>query len=98
MWKGTHNTRIFNQEQKETTHTKKENHHALNRRDFLKIVVISTPTTARPLSETNSNSRLTADSGDSTPIPTDHMTDRTTPSPKDKVSNRGYECMRLPSI
>ena len=77
---------------------KKDNHQAINRRDFLKIVGISTATTAPLLSGCNSNSGVTADSGNSTPIPTDQMTYRTTPSTKDKVSILGYGCMRLPTI
>ena len=77
---------------------KKDNHQAINRRDFLKIVGISTATTAPLLSGCSSDSGMASGSGSSTPIPTDRMTYRTTPSTKDKVSILGYGCMRLPTI
>ena len=76
----------------------KDNHQAINRRDFLKIVGISTATTAPLLSGCSSDSGMASGSGSSTPIPTDRMTYRTTPSTKDKVSILGYGCMRLPTI
>ena len=76
----------------------KDNHQTINRRDFLKIVGISTATTAPLLSGCSSNNRANAGTGSSTPIPTDQMTHRTTPSTKDKVSILGYGCMRLPTI
>ena len=77
---------------------KKDNQQAINRRDFLKIVGISTATTAPLLSGCSSDSGMASGSGSSTPIPTDRMTYRTTPSTKDKVSILGYGCMRLPTI
>ena len=77
---------------------KKDNHQAINRRDFLKIVGISTATTAPLLSGCSSDSGMASGSGSSTPIPTDRMTYRTTPSTKDKVSILGYGYMRLPTI
>ena len=77
---------------------KKDNHQAINRRDFLKIVGISTATTAPLLSGCSSDSGMASGPGSSTPIPTDRMTYRTTPSTKDKVSILGYGCMRLPTI
>ena len=76
----------------------KDNHQTINRRDFLKIVGISTATTAPLLSGCSSNNRANAGTSSSTPIPTDQMTHRTTPSTKDKVSILGYGCMRLPTI
>ena len=45
-----------------------------------------------------SDSGMASGSGSSTPIPTDRMTYRTTPSTKDKVSILGYGYMRLPTI
>ena len=77
---------------------KKDNHQAINRRDFLKIVGISTATTAPLLSGCSSNNNQAAGTGGSNPIPTDQMTYRTAPSTKDKVSILGYGCMRLPTI
>ena len=77
---------------------KKDNHQAINRRDFLKIVGISTATTAPLLSGCSSDSGMASGPGSSTPIPTDRMTYRTTPSTKDKVSILGYGYMRLPTI
>ena len=53
---------------------KKDNHQAINRRDFLKIVGISTATTAPLLSGCSSDSGMASGSGSSTPIPTDRMT------------------------
>ena len=76
---------------------KKDNHQAINRRDFLKIVGISTATTAPLLSGCSSDSGMASGSGSSTPIPTDRMTYRTTPSTKDKVSILGYGCAGRPS-
>lgn len=52
----------------------KDNHQAINRRDFLKIVGISTATTAPLLSGCSSDSGMASGSGSSTPIPTDRMT------------------------
>lgn len=98
MSKDTNNTGIFNQEIKESSYMKKDNHQAINRRDFLKIVGISTATTAPLLSGCSSNSSTASGTGGSTSIPTDQMTYRTTSSTKDKVSILGYGCMRLPTI
>ena len=47
----------------------KDNHQAINRRDFLKIVGISTATTAPLLSGCSSDSGMASGSGSSTPIP-----------------------------
>ena len=68
----------------------------MNRRDFLKIVGISTAGTAVALSGCSpKESTETAAEG---PVPTGKMTYRNFPPSKDQVSILGYGCMRWPTL
>ena len=67
----------------------------MNRRDFLKIVGISTAGTAVALSCSPKESTETAAEG---PVPTGKMTYRNFPPSKDQVSILGYGCMRWPTL
>lgn len=71
----------------------------MDRRDFLKIVGISTATGAASLCGCKSKNESGAAGGELGPIPTDKMTYRSFPSlGDDKVSILGYGCMRWPTI
>lgn len=71
----------------------------MDRREFLKIVGISTATGAATLYGCKPKSDFGAASGESGPVPTDKMTYRNFPSlGNDKVSILGYGCMRWPTI
>ncbi len=71
----------------------------MDRRDFLKIVGISTATGAATLYGCKSKTDTAAASGELGPVPTDKMTYRSYPSlGDDKVSILGYGCMRWPTI
>ena len=77
----------------------KKNRHDLSRRDFLKIVGISTAATGVAL--TGCDSRRNAVSGDrmaQTEVPKDRMTYRTNPKQGQRVSLLGYGCMRWPTL
>lgn len=69
----------------------KEEHGKINRRDFLKIVGITTATTTASLYGCKP-------AGNDNPVPTGQMTYRTMPSSGDKVSLLGYGCMRWPLL
>lgn len=69
----------------------KEEHGKVNRRDFLKIVGITTVTATASIYGCKPASK-------DDPIPTGHMTYRTMLSSGDKVSLLGYGCMRWPTI
>lgn len=69
----------------------KEEHGKINRRDFLKIVGITTATATASIYGCKPASK-------DDPIPTGHMTYRTMLSSGDKVSLLGYGCMRWPTI
>ena len=71
----------------------------LNRRDFLKIVGLTTATTTATLAGCSPKEK-TAASGSraSSPVPTDRMTYRIDPTANDKVSLLGYGCMRWPTV
>lgn len=69
----------------------KEEHGKINRRDFLKIVGITTATATASIYGCKPASK-------NDPIPTGHMTYRTMLSSGDKVSLLGYGCMRWPTI
>ncbi len=71
----------------------------MDRRDFLKIVGISTATGAAALCGCQPKRETNAASGELGPVPTDKMTYRSYPSlSNDKVSILGYGCMRWPTI
>ena len=71
----------------------------MDRRDFLKIVGISTATGAASLCGCKSKNESGVAGGELGPIPTDKMTYRSFPSlGNDKVSILGYGCMRWPTI
>ena len=71
----------------------------MDRRDFLKIVGISTATGAATLYGCKPKTETAATSGELGPVPTDKMTYRSYPSlGDDKVSILGYGCMRWPTI
>ncbi len=71
----------------------------MDRRDFLKIVGISTATGAATLYGCKPKTETAAASGELGPVPTDKMTYRSYPSlVDDKVSILGYGCMRWPTI
>lgn len=71
----------------------------ISRRDFLKIVGISTAATTAAL--VGCDSRKNSVSGDrraQDEVPTDRMTYRTNPKSGEKVSLLGYGCMRWPTL
>ncbi len=71
----------------------------MDRRDFLKIVGISTATGAATLCGCKSKNESGTTGGELGPIPTDKMTYRNFPATgDDKVSILGYGCMRWPTI
>ena len=71
----------------------------MDRRDFLKIVGISTATGAATLCGCKSKNESGTTGGELGPIPTDKMTYRSFPATgDDKVSILGYGCMRWPTI
>lgn len=71
----------------------------MDRRDFLKIVGISTATGAATLYGCKPKTETAAASGELGSVPTDKMTYRSYPSlGDDKVSILGYGCMRWPTI
>ena len=71
----------------------------MDRRDFLKIVGISTVAGTATLYGCKPKTEVGAGSGELGPIPTDKMTYRSFPSlGDDKVSILGYGCMRWPTI
>ncbi|NDV65015.1 aldo/keto reductase [Bacteroides sp. 224] len=70
----------------------------INRREFLKIVGISTATTTAALYGCSPKGEPGGAYNASAPVPTDKMTYRTFPKIKDKVSLLGYGCMRWPTI
>lgn len=71
----------------------------MDRRDFLKIVGISTATGAATLYGCKPKTETAVSSGELGPVPTDKMTYRSYPSlGDDKVSILGYGCMRWPTI
>lgn len=71
--------------------------HNINRRDFLKIVGISTASAAPLLSGCSSDKTEGAAAGLLGEVPTDKMTYRTSPK-REKISLLGYGCMRWPTI
>ena len=71
----------------------------MDRREFLKIVGISTATTTAALYGCKSKNANAESSGELGPVPTDKMTYRSFPSVHDdKVSILGYGCMRWPTV
>ena len=71
----------------------------MDRRDFLKIVGISTVAGTASLYGCKPKTEAGAASGEMGPIPTDKMTYRSFPSlGDDKISILGYGCMRWPTI
>ena len=71
----------------------------ISRRDFLKIVGISTAATTAAL--VGCDSRKNPVSGDrraQDEVPADRMTYRTNPKSGEKVSLLGYGCMRWPTL
>ena len=68
----------------------------MNRRDFLKIVGISTAGTAAAL--TGCSPKESAETSAQSPVPTGKMTYRNFPPSKDQVSILGYGCMRWPTL
>lgn len=71
--------------------------HNINRRDFLKIVGISTASAAPLLSGCLSDKTDGVADGPLGEVPTDKMTYRTSPK-GEKISLLGYGCMRWPTI
>ena len=71
----------------------------MDRREFLKIVGISTATGAAALYGCKPKNETGAANSELGPIPTDKMTYRSFPSlGNDKISILGYGCMRWPTI
>lgn len=71
----------------------------MDRRDFLKIIGISTATGAAALCGCKSKNDAQETNNELGPVPTDKMTYRSYPSlGDDKVSILGYGCMRWPTI
>lgn len=71
----------------------------MNRRDFLKIVGITTATSTAALYGCGSKEGSSEGSKVLGPIPTDKMTYRSFPGlGSDKVSILGYGCMRWPTV
>lgn len=72
----------------------------INRREFLKIVGITTATTTAALYGCSPKGESASGRNASTPIPTDKMTYRSFPDigNKDNVSLLGYGCMRWPTM
>ena len=68
--------------------------HHIGRRDFLKIVGISTASAS--LTACGGGDQSVAEDPVLGPVPTDQMTHRINPSTQDKVSILGYGCMRWP--
>lgn len=75
----------------------KEKHNKMNRRDFIKIVGISTATATAALYGCRLDGK---NKGETTAanVPKGSMTYRTTPTTGDKVSLLGYGCMRWPTL
>ena len=71
---------------------------SINRRDFIKIVGITTAATTAAFYGCNPKDYRATDRSALTPVPTDKMTYRTFPLIGDKVSLLGYGCMRWPTI
>ena len=71
--------------------------HNINRRDFLKIVGISTASAAPLLSGCSSDKADGVAAGPLGEVPTDKMTYRISPK-GEKISLLGYGCMRWPTI
>lgn len=69
----------------------------MNRREFLKIVGISTAATGAVLAGCGDKNQAVTDTQASTPVPTGKMTYRTSKR-GDKVSLLGYGCMRWPTL
>lgn len=77
----------------------KNNKKDISRRDFLKIVGISTATTTVALAGCNSrNNPVSGGRSTRSEIPTDKMTYRMNPKTGEKVSLLGYGCMRWPTL
>lgn len=76
-----------------------ENHHKdISRREFFKIVGISTAATTAVLAGCKPKSVAGGDLQAQGEIPTDKMTMRENPKTKEKVSLLGYGCMRWPTL
>lgn len=77
----------------------KNNKKDISRRDFLKIVGISTVTTTVALAGCDSrNNPVSGGRSTRSEIPTDKMTYRMNPKTGEKVSLLGYGCMRWPTL
>lgn len=70
----------------------------INRRDFMKIVGITTAATSAAFYGCNSDNRKQPGNTALGPVPTDKMTYRTFPGIEDQVSLLGYGCMRWPTV
>ena len=71
----------------------------MERREFLKIIGISSATAATSFYGCTPSTKSTSAGGELGPVPTDKMTYRSFPSlGDDKVSLLGYGCMRWPTI
>ena len=70
----------------------------MSRREFLKIVGISTATTTAVLAGCGPKDSATSSLQAEGEIPTDKMTLRENPKTKEKVSLLGYGCMRWPTL
>lgn len=76
-----------------------ENKKQINRRDFLKIVGITTAASASVLYSCGTDDKETSSRRALGPVPADKMTYRSYPSlGTDKVSILGYGCMRWPTV
>lgn len=75
-------------------------HHSndISRREFLKIVGISTATTTAVLAGCGPKDSASGSLQAQGEVPTDKMTMRENPKTKEKVSLLGYGCMRWPTI
>lgn len=77
----------------------KNNKKDISRRDFLKIVGISTATTTVALAGCDSrNNPVSGGRSTRSEIPTDKMTYRMNPKTGERVSLLGYGCMRWPTL
>lgn len=70
----------------------------INRREFIKIVGISTATTTAALYGCSPKNGAASETDDPEYVPTDKMSYRSFPGIEDSVSLLGYGCMRWPTI
>ena len=69
-----------------------------DRRDFLKLLGLSSAASMVALSGCKLKKQMSPDSSKPVPVPTDKMTYRVNPKTGNEISLLGYGCMRLPKI